>query len=308
MDEAREAFSKLYGEAYLEPLAGVPFYYALKVATYGAIQSSEDEYFGGGQIVVQSVGERYVLSRTMAGTVTGEQAGRDFIGVPGRGYMLFSPELSGTLQIGAGHRARNICIDRGALETHLSLLTGERRRTRLRFELMLNPSQPRTAAVTGLAELLCQEMERPEPSLLSIAALRDALFTAMLTGANHDGNEFLSKPALQVAPACVRRVEEYIVAHAGKPITLEELVAVAGAPARSLQRAFKRFRGTTPVGFLRQVRFDLAHQRLRDAPAHTSIIDVVKEFGLGHAGRFSAEYKQRFGESPSETLARAAGR
>ena len=308
VDQGRAAFAKLYGDCSIEPTRGIPFSYGLTIVSYGSIHVSTNEFAGGGQVRVHTLNDVYTLACTIAGTVDGEQAGAGFAGVPGRGSMLFSPGLSGSLHMGSGHRARNITFERSALDAHFALLTGETQSTPLLFDVMLDVAQPRTAAIAGIAELFRQEIERPDPSLPALAALRDALFTAILTGGGHNATARLVAPAPRVAPACVRRAEEYIWAHAAELISLEDLVAVTGVPARSLQAAFQRFRGTSPMNFLRQRRLDLARQRFLDKSAHATVGNVIRELGLGSAGRFSVEYKQRFGESPSETIARVARR
>jgi transcriptional regulator GlxA family with amidase domain len=94
-----------------------------------------------------------------------------------------------------------------------------------------------------------------------------------------------------------------MAAHAAEPITLTEIVAAAGVPERSLRAAFVACRGMPPMEFLRQRRFELAHRYLAEPSASTSVAGVVTALGFGHPGRFSVEYKRRFGASPSETLA-----
>ena len=37
-----------------------------------------------------------------------------------------------------------------------------------------------------------------------------------------------------------------------------------------------------------------------------SVTEIAMQWGFTHMGRFSIEYRRRFGESPSETLSRAA--
>ncbi|MCA9539226.1 MAG: AraC family transcriptional regulator, partial [Myxococcales bacterium] len=73
-----------------------------------------------------------------------------------------------------------------------------------------------------------------------------------------------------------------------------------------LQAAFRTFRGTTPLSFLREQRIERARQQLLRGEESTTIARVVHDLGLGSPGRFSADYKRRFGESPSATLARVA--
>lgn len=62
----------------------------------------------------------------------------------------------------------------------------------------------------------------------------------------------------RAAPACIRRAEEYIDAHAAGPVELADIVAAAGVPERTLRAAFAACRGMPPMAFLRRRRIELA--------------------------------------------------
>jgi AraC-like DNA-binding protein len=57
--------------------------------------------------------------------------------------------------------------------------------------------------------------------------------------------------------------------------------------------------------FLRERRFEAARAALEAAtPERETVTDIALRHGFSHLGRFSAEYRRRFGERPSETLSR----
>jgi transcriptional regulator GlxA family with amidase domain len=86
-------------------------------------------------------------------------------------------------------------------------------------------------------------------------------------------------------------------------IHLEDLAGVAGVSARALQLAFRRFRETTPMAYLRVLRLELARRELAQAARNGSCVAAVANAcGFGHLSRFAAEYKARFNESPAQTL------
>jgi hypothetical protein len=58
-----------------------------------------------------------------------------------------------------------------------------------------------------------------------------------------------------------------------------------------------------PRNPLRRVRLARAHDELVDAePGATTAMAVAQRWGFTHYGRFAAQYRQRFGRSPGETL------
>lgn len=113
-------------------------------------------------------------------------------------------------------------------------------------------------------------------------------------------------PADPAAPAAaVRRVREFLEAHAAQPIALEDLRAVAGVPLRTLHHQFRRSLGVTPLQLLRDIRLDRVRAELLRGREGTSVTAIALDWGFDHLGRFAASYRQRFGETPRETLLRA---
>jgi AraC family transcriptional regulator, ethanolamine operon transcriptional activator len=58
---------------------------------------------------------------------------------------------------------------------------------------------------------------------------------------------------------------------------------------------------------VKSVRLTAARRALQDPSATTSVTDVALQRGFFHLGRFAHDYRELFGESPSETLRRALG-
>jgi AraC family transcriptional regulator, ethanolamine operon transcriptional activator len=74
------------------------------------------------------------------------------------------------------------------------------------------------------------------------------------------------------------------------------------------ERAFRKLvalhLGTSPARFLRDARLDRARHAL--AAGAANVTEIAGWFGFGELGQFARHYRERFGETPRETLARAA--
>jgi AraC-like DNA-binding protein len=79
---------------------------------------------------------------------------------------------------------------------------------------------------------------------------------------------------------------------------------VSGVPERTLHRHFLDFLGLSPLAHLRQLRLAAAREALLDPGGSASVTEVTARFGFVHLGRFSSDYRRRFGEPPTATLAR----
>lgn len=218
--------------------------------------------------------------RTETGTVTVD----DRIGVlsnPGQPFIAeFSPDAEQFV----------LRIARRHLQAHL----GRPARFHRRMDLARPELQPflwqlrALAADTGLARL-AQQNARLRTHIEAL------LLNLLIQGQPHA----TPNQATQISPASVRRAEAFIRAHAGEPLTLEQIAAASGVPARTLHESFRRFRGTTPLALLREIRLDQARDQLRTT--QDSVADVALHCGFGHQGRFAQAYRARFGEPPSAT-------
>lgn len=107
--------------------------------------------------------------------------------------------------------------------------------------------------------------------------------------------------------AAVRRVEEFLDACGDDIPTIPALCAVAGVSERTLEYAFREQIGTTPVRFLKVRRLNRVRRGLLDAAPGESVTAIALRAGVCDLGRFAGEYRQLFGELPSETLRRSTG-
>jgi AraC-like DNA-binding protein len=151
------------------------------------------------------------------------------------------------------------------------------------------------------------DLERPQSVLLEPATTRafvQFVVTALLQSHRHNYCDALRHHAPAIAPGDVKRAIDYIEANLGNTICVSDIIRAAGVPGRTLFAHFRDFKGFTPMQYLRNTRFYKVRQALLRAEPDDSITDIALGVGFSHMGRFSCEYRQRFGESPSETLKR----
>lgn len=298
----------LYPGAHLEPARRALFECDLSQVRVGPVTFVTGAWPHGGHMTAPHLDGRHVLSLSTRGTseyTTG--AGCVAVAPEGQAVML-SAGFSCKVVAEPGLRTRTVAIDSKALDAHLATLVGRPAEGAIVFEPRLPLSAGPGAPVAGLVQLVWGELARPEASPLFLASLAETLLTALLTGVPHSASSLLRRPA-SAAPRHVRRAEEYILSHAAEPLTLADIVAAAGVPARALQLAFQKARGTTPMELVRARRFELARDRLLLGDPETTVAGVAEALGFGTSpGRFSVEYRRRFGESPSDTLVAARAR
>ena len=89
-------------------------------------------------------------------------------------------------------------------------------------------------------------------------------------------------------------------------LSLSDLCTAARVSERTLEYAFRETYGVGPLGFVRRWRFHRARRALLYPTFRGGTVsEVAHGMGFWHLGRFATEYRQLFGELPSDTLRRA---
>ena len=137
---------------------------------------------------------------------------------------------------------------------------------------------------------------------LAIAGYEDMLTNLAAAALFPAVAQTLGRPTAPCAPAAIRRARDLIKAHAAEPFRISKLAADLGLPMRTLQENFRRVFGLSPREWLLECRLENARQRLTLPDRPTSVCMVAYECGFGDLSGFSAKYRKRYGEPPSQTL------
>ncbi|WP_317033530.1 helix-turn-helix transcriptional regulator [Nodosilinea sp. E11] len=105
--------------------------------------------------------------------------------------------------------------------------------------------------------------------------------------------------------ALVAAAKAYIMVHLDQPLTLAEICQAVYASERSLHYGFQEMLGMGPMAFVKVQRLHGIRRALLYAdPKPETVAHIAHQWGFFSLGHFSRNYKQLFGESPSQTLQR----
>ncbi|MFO1166634.1 MAG: AraC family transcriptional regulator [Rhodoblastus sp.] len=242
------------------------------------------------------------------------RAGMDGRGVAiAPGNAFFCPRSLDAYALGGddGHYdGRHLFFDREALRRYAEAYEG----CRLEFE----PGAEDVVPVAQLGGLL-NEIDRvmdcaagqgyPDFAPDTAAVVEDRLMRAFLESPL--GWRLISARRPRGAAAgrkAVARAIDFIEANHGQPLRLDEISATAGVSTRCLQIAFQRALGMTPWQYLTRVRLEAARRCLSVGRDDASVTAIALNAGFSHLGEFARQYRQRYGERPSDTHRRARGR
>ena len=106
----------------------------------------------------------------------------------------------------------------------------------------------------------------------------------------------------------VERAEACFRADLGTPVPVSTLCRLVGLSERGLRNAFYGVHGVGPKQWMLALRLRAVRRALTDPDHHaTTVTDIAISYGFDELGRFAANYKRAFGETPSATL-RGSGR
>ncbi len=101
------------------------------------------------------------------------------------------------------------------------------------------------------------------------------------------------------------RFEDALRNHPLSPRSVTEIGASINVPERTLRACCNAYLGMGPRRYLRLRQLQSVRRALhRTDPSLTHISDIARQYGFGGLGRFSAFYREQFGELPSATLRR----
>lgn len=308
VDETNQVLSRLFTEVAIGPLdLWSPF--SARVNGLELPQSSPCycEYGHGMHAASSQPLDFHAIQLIRSGNTRFDIDNQSVVGDTRSGVMLSADQ-----QVKVHHSPANgvlsFIVKEAVVSDIISSWTGHTKISPIRFRFRLDTSDPRTASVLVLLQHFVAEIDRPGGILeapAAVASFEHALINFMLFGLNHNLSESLRAPPKIAGTEQVRRVEDYIEANAEDPIDMNTLARITGVSTSAIFRAFRKHRDYTPMRFLLDVRMRLVRQYLLQAAPTSSVTGIAMGCGFIHLGRFAAEYRLRFDESPSQTLKRA---
>jgi methylphosphotriester-DNA--protein-cysteine methyltransferase len=251
-----------------------------------------------GSVDPRASGIMLVLENPFGAMQEGEalQAGEVLVYGPGADVFSHGRDVA-SLQLGmtASEMARQL---RALLGDEAPDLPGRRYRIRLdqdrarRLEQVLRRTlehAPTEPLAPSAAEGLPHDVQEVVSSACEIIA--SGLPSRMRAPSLRQDRERLFRAAVDVIHARAAAVD------------LTSLCEDLGIGAETIRLAFREFVGVPPMRYARLHRLHTARDHLKTAdPRVDNVKTIAMRCGVRHLGRFSAEYRDLFGEKPSDTF------
>jgi AraC-like DNA-binding protein len=208
--------------------------------------------------------------------------------------------------------AAELCLRlrRTEITRHLAALAGEPVHAPLELAPTMDLSKGYGRSFASYLHLAVTDFKRTAShwNPIMIGSFEDLIISKLLLSHPHNYSTALQRAEKRIAPRDVKRAIDYMQARLGSPISIADIAETCGIAGRTLFKHFQDFHGISPMQYVRNARFEKARQALAHAELGESVTEIAMRWGFSHMGRFSVEYRQRFGESPGESLRRSRDR
>lgn len=218
---------------------------------------------------------------------------------------ILNPDRPSEMVWKAGCQKLMVQIDAGFLDRVATEAVGTELPGPVRFDPRVDVTAPKGRHLRRLSLAIAQGIDRgfldfTRQDLGQISVERD-ITLALLEAQPSNVSHLIQRADMANAAHYVRRAVDFIQAALQDALTLDDIAAAAQVHPRTLQTAFKHHMGCTPMQYLRDIRLDKARYYLLQRQRRLHVGQIAYDCGYAHLGRFSRDYRARFGQTPRET-------
>jgi len=198
----------------------------------------------------------------------------------------------------------SIVIDRKQLDRMTAMLFDRSFSSLIHQNCLIIPARDQQA----LVRTVTTTMARLTGSRLNLtksgsALLEKAVIEQLLQCIQIPGEELRRRIPGRLEAA--KRAEYIIRQNLERRPDIKQLSRLVGCSVRALYLGFKERYGISPARYARILALEAVRKELCLLPQDKTIAEIAIRRGFYHLGRFSLQYKDFFGESPSATITRA---
>lgn len=305
VDEATDVVGRFYVDAELTPVdtAGVNMQMkALKLpmVTVGNVGFGVDIEIRAGDVTA------YYIDAPLSGSAMNRWHDGESVHTTTGAVAVFTPGTPCLLGWSADCDQICVKVSESQMRRQLEAMLDRPVRNRITFHRQLDLSYTAANDWYYLVRLLGSQAWQPGGFLnhpLAMGNLQLLLIQGLLQIQPHNFTDALNARECSAGAATAKLAIDLMHAEPQRLWSTAELARATGVSARALQRAFEKSGHPSPMAYLRRLRLLHVHAELAAQTANSiTVTSVAGRWGFVHLGRFASQYRQIFGESPSETL------
>jgi AraC-like DNA-binding protein len=311
LDEARDAVTRVYLPHRLDSADGDQLRMTLNAAEAARFTVGFLAYGAKTRLDMPPTENSYHINLTTKGkTFASRTDGSRAVTAAHSSGLVLLPDQLNTVRWTADAEQLILKVPRWRLESHLADLIGHRVEEVIDFDFQLDMTTSCGRSLLSAVEFMARELDRPG-GIAEMPIAREQLetfvLTELLSAAPHPYTSELARPADTVPRSRRTPVIEYMEMNADEALTPQELARVGCMSVRTLHATFQAELGVSCMAYLRRLRLDhVRTELLRAGRGDIRVTDVAMRWGFFHPSRFAQQYRERFGELPSDTVKRHA--
>lgn len=302
LDEARHGVTSKFCDHRLELTASTPLFVRHNHVAGRAVSLNYLHYGADVRIDPGMLGGFYLLQIPLSGGALIDHRGAE-VSASASTATLLNPDREARMRWSGACRKLLVQIDKDHLSGIAEAMTGAPLPGPVRFdpEVRLGTANgQRLKHLVMSCVWACEQEKLFQTGSAQDERIEHDLAEALLTLQPSNISHILARRTREPLPRDIRRAVDFIHAHLCDPITSSDIARAAGINVRTLQIGILRTFGTSPTRFVRDARLDAAHYQLSARVDPPSVTTAAYANGFSHLGRFSRDYKARFGHLPSE--------
>ena len=206
-----------------------------------------------------------------------------------------------SLRFSSGLANSTLSIEKALIAERLSLHLDQPVTLPIVFEPVVDREKGKIKSLESVLAFLSESAfgVMIEQTPIASKQMSNAIVDLLLEVWPHNFSDSLAQPRTILAPRHVKRAIEYIKEHPSDDVTVETLAAACGISLRALQYGFRQSVGMTIGQYQRQLKLEGARRSLISDPS-LSVTDLAKLWNFSNVHRFSLQFEQAFGETPSQ--------
>jgi AraC-like DNA-binding protein len=305
VDEASHALAQIYTAASIQPLGLAKFDMRLNAVQLPALTAGYLHFGTDVSIRVDEVGA-YFIDAPLTGMAVNRWHDGRFERTAAGSLAVFTPGMPCELDWSSDCGQVCIKIPEAQMNRQLEAMLNRPVRRRVTFARGMNLHNPTARNWLQLIRVLAHETCRPDGVLahrLAKQNLQRLVVEGLLLTQPHNYAEALAEDDRPASAGVVTHAIDMMHAYPEFHWSSSEIAHATGVSVRALQKAFQRSGHPAPMTYLRRLRLQRAQADLAiSSPRGITVTTVAGRWGFPHLGRFAQQYRQAFGESPSETL------
>lgn len=219
--------------------------------------------------------------------------------------LVLDSQLITSGSFSMGTQNNTVFIPNSILAEELSMLLGVPAIQRIKFRNHQAFNQEANALLDHLIASILLGTTGDAPLLiapLAVKNLQQALITTMLHVLPNNYSRFLldDSTIIPPTPKLIKSAINFIVQNSSCPITVSDIAKYSSVSVRALQLGFKKYRGMTPLEYIRGVRLENVKWALADPLNTFTPKDLALKFGFTNYYLFSKYFYQKYGVSPDK--------